>query len=318
MKNFRNIVFIFAATSLILACDIASAPTVTAPDQQSVATMVAGTIQAITAAAPLATGPLATQPSAAQPPAATQAVPTSPAATTPPTQNAPQGTKVSFENVSLIIPTGLGTGANTVKNNDAEMPPFVNPSNGPMPQHIVITINGYPLPREARIAIFKASEYAGYTDFTQNVISELQSFNFQSSGSIPQDLGSTFQAQAGSVAIPNGHGLRYITQIMEAAVPISNDQTYYYYQGMTNDKMYFVMAVLPINAAFLAPTGDSNAALPSGGIQFPPFSNPNATSNDINAYYDSVTQKMNTPAPNDFTPPLTTLDALIQSITVNP
>ena len=299
MKNFRKVIFVFAIAGLILACDIASAPT-TAPNPQSVATIVAGTIQAITAAAPLATQPASTQSAPTQAP--------QPAA----------GIPVSFQNVRLVIPNDLGAGANTVKNDDVEMPPFVNPSFGPMPQHIVITINGYPLAREARIAIFKASEYAGYADSTKITISELQSLNFQAGGKVPPDLGSTFTAQAGSVAIQNGHGLRYITEIMEAFVPISNDQIYYYYQGMTSDGAYFVMAVFPVSASFLAPTDRADAVIPSNGIQFPPFSNPNATNNDINAYYDAVTQKMNAAAPNDFTPSITTLDALVQSITVNP
>jgi hypothetical protein len=232
-------------------------------------------------------------------------------------QNAPQGTKISFENVSLVIPTGLGTGANTTKTDNVEMPPFVNPSNGPMPQHIVITINGYPLAREARIAVFKASEYASYTESTKNTITELQSLNFQAGGEIPPDLGGTFEAQAGPVAIQNGNGLRYITETMEAFVPISNDQIYYYYQGMTNDGAYFVMAVLPISGSFLAPTGSSDAVIPPGGIQFPGFTNPNASSDEIQAYYAAVKDKLNA-ASSNFTPSITTLDALIQSISVNP
>lgn len=241
-----------------------------------------------------------------------------PAETTAPTQNAPQSTKVSFENVSLVIPTDLGVGANTTKTDDVEMPPFVNPSNGPMPQHIVITLNGYPIGREARIAVFKASEYASYTGATENTISELQSLNFQAGGNIPPDLGGTLETQASPVAIQNGHGLRYVTEIMGAYIPISNDQIYYYYQGMTNDGVYFVLAVLPINMSFLAPTYDPDAVIPSGGIQFPPYSNPNATTDDIKAYYDAIKQKMNAAAPNDFTPSLATLDTLIQSITVTP
>ena len=308
MKNFQKIIFVIAAASLILACGIASAPATTAPDQQNISTVVAGTIQAITAATPT-TAPAETAAPAATSPAA---------ATTAPTQSAPQGTKVSFENISLVIPISLGSGANTITNDDVEMPPFVNPSNGPMPQHIVITINGYPLPREAKIAIFKASDYASYADSTNLTISALQSLNFQAGGEVPSDLGSTFMAEAAPVAIQNGHGLRYVTQIMEAAVPISNDQTYYYYQGMTNDKAYFVMAVLPVSASFLAPTGGSDAVLPSDGIQFPPFSNPNATNNDINGYYDAVTQKMNTATPTNFTPSIADLDVLIQSITITP
>ncbi len=295
MKDFRKVIFVFVIASFILACDISSAPTTTAPDQQNVATIVAGTIQAMTVAAPA----------------------TSPAATTVPTQNAPQGTNVTFENVSLVIPPSLGSGANTVKNEDVEMPPFVNPSFGPMPQHIVITINGYPIPREARIAIFKASEYASYTDLTKIIISELQSLNFQAGSEVPPDLGSTFTAQAAPAAIQNGHGLRYVTEIMQAEVPISNDETFYYYQGMTNDGAYFVQAVFPVSASFLAPTSGADAVIPADGIQFPPFSNPNVTMDDINAYYAAITQKMNS-APNDFTPSLTTLDALIQSIIVTP
>jgi hypothetical protein len=291
MHNFRKVVFIFAIAILILACEIASAAT-PAPAQQNVATIVAGTLQALTAAAPPATVAVSTQ-------------------TT-------QGSKVSFMNISLVIPSSLGAGASSINTDNIEMPPFTNPSNGPMPLHVVFSIQGYPIARKASIAVFKASEYAKYADFTQNVISQLQSLNFQAGGKIPQELGGSFEAAAIPLAIQKGHGLRYVTQVMQAVVPISNDQIYYYYQGMTNDNTYYVMAVLPVKALFVASTGNPDSAVPPNGIQFPPFSNPNATNDEIQNYYNAITQKMNNAAPNDFTPSLPTLDALIQSITVNP
>ncbi len=267
----------------MLACNFSATPTLSI--SQSAATVVAGTLQAITTVAP-------TRP--------------------------PQGIKVSFKNVSLVIPVGLGNGANTNQTEDVEMPPYPNPSSGPMPKHIVITIKGYPIASpvvsQAKIAIFKASEYAGYSNITPKAFSELQSYR---GGKVPPDwVFDAITIQASPTSIQNGHGVRYITQMIPS-VQISNDQIYYYYQGITNDQAYFVMAVFPVNASFL-PSNYSDQTVPPSGIPFPGITNPSASQNDLQAYYKAVEDKLNSTSQQDFKPPLSTLDALMQSIEVNP
>jgi hypothetical protein len=217
-----------------------------------------------------------------------------------------------YENVSLTIPSDLGTGAAATKTNDVELP-FINPSNGPMPQHTVLEINDYPLPRSSRIIIIKAAEYAAYSENTQKIIATLQSTQYQTGQPLPHELSvGPFNAKAQSLSFKNGHGLRYITEILMAVMPVSNDQVFYYYQGLTNDGTYFISARLPISAPFLSSDSNPDSPLPVDGIPFPNSSN----AQDFDSYYAAVTGKLNAADAGIFQPSLSSLDALIQSITI--
>jgi hypothetical protein len=65
----------------------------------------------------------------------------------------------------------------------------------------------------------------------------------------------------------------------------------------------------------LAETSEAGAAIPVGGIALPDINDPNA---DWQGYYRAVTTLLNTTSPDAFTPTLSQLDALIQSMRVAP
>jgi hypothetical protein len=71
-----------------------------------------------------------------------------------------------------------------------------------------------------------------------------------------------------------------------------------------------VEAILPLQAVFLAPDEDPSSPLPPGGIPFNMY--------DPGTYYQDVANRLNATPPDGFTPSLSTLDALIQSIYVTP
>jgi hypothetical protein len=289
MHNFQKVIFVFAIAGLILACDMIPAPA-TAPNPQSIATIVAGTMQAITAAAPANTSQTA--------------------ATSKP---ATQGTSISFNNVSFVIPQGLANGTTNSTTTDIELP-YINPSIGAMPQHIRVVFNGYSIHGtllDPQIAVFKSAEYAQYTDLTQQIISTLHNLQYVQGQPLPQGLPvGPFNAQVKAIDFTNGHGLRYLTQFDEAPLPVNNHELIYYYQGLTTDGQYYVQVILPLQAPFLPPDENPNSSLPASGIPF--------NADQLQSYFSAVTQRLNTTTPDQFSPPLTALDELIQSIEIKP
>ena len=219
------------------------------------------------------------------------------------------------DNINLIIPEGLAAGASAKTTIDVEYPD-INPSSGDMPSHTVIQLDGYSLPRYARILVYKAVEYAGYTSKTAEIITDLQNLPPDAGQPFPEALTTTFYAQSISLNSTTTHGIRYLTQVMDAFVTINNEDLFYYYQGLTTDGQYYIAGDLPINAAFLPKDNNVNATLPTEGIPFP-FDN----LGDIdarNAYYDAVKNKLNATAQSDFQPTLEVLDALVKSISIRP
>jgi hypothetical protein len=242
-----------------------------------------------------------------QEPAATQ-----PITSTPTNQT---GIPYSMDNINLIIPEGLAAGA-SAKTRIAVEYPYINPSSGDMPSHTVIQLEGYTLPRSARILVFKAVDFAGYTSKTGEIISALQNLPLDAGQPFPEALTTTFYAQSISLNSTTTHGIRYLTQVMDAFVTINNEDLFYYYQGLTNDGQYYIEAILPINSEILPENNSMDAALPPEGILFP-FDN----LGDVdarNAYYDAVRNKLNATSHSDFKPSLDVLDELMKSIIILP
>ena len=285
----------FATLAIIVACNLPStAPTAT--PQLDVATVVASTFQAVTAAV---------QTSAAQ-------ITSTPTITPTPTASpTPQALAVNYTNINLNIPSNLANGTTNSSSTDVEFP-YVNPSLGNMPQHTKIILNGYPIQGaslQPQILVFKADEYSKYGDGNQQIISGLRSMHYQHGQPLPGGLPvGQFNADVQSTNFANGNGIRYLTQIDESPLPINNRELIYYFHGITDDGQYYVQVILPIQAPFLAPDNNPNSPLPANGIRF----------HTDQSYFNAIAQQLNATPPNQFSPSLTSLDALVQSITVNP
>ncbi|MBL8061959.1 MAG: hypothetical protein JNK32_02995, partial [Anaerolineales bacterium] len=82
--------------------------------------------------------------------------------------------------VSFVVPTSMASSVSATTTVEVEFP-YINPSAGEMPQHSRFNLVNYPAQGtifEPHILVFKASEYAAYTDLTAQIVATLTSMNY--------------------------------------------------------------------------------------------------------------------------------------------
>lgn len=276
--------FVWAAGILFASWACGITPSPAAPSQPGLETIVAETMQALTAS-------------------------------TPAQAAGAGGIPITLQNISFVIPNGLASGAINETSVEVEFP-YVNPSMGDMPEHAKIDFQNYRLQNtffSPRLMIFKAAEYAGYDDLTAAIISDLTAYN-NSSPAAETLLLQMLSARIQAISFVNGKGIRLLTQASGFPAPINNSELFYYYQGLTNDGRYFMQAILPVSAPFLA-SGNTpeTAVFPVDAIPFD-WENPESHA----SYYEAVTQQINGASADIFLPSINDLDGLIQSVEIRP
>ena len=278
---------------LTSACTLSAGIVATPTPVDQVGTIVAATMQALTA------------------------VPPQSAST--PISNQTGGTPVSYENISFVIPSGIASGANPEKMTSVD-----TNSGAPWeiaPTHLRFTFTGYQLQGkffEPQIFVYPAQEYAQVNSTASEQIERLKK---ALSGSpllketLPNvpffNAGHIITADIQLINFQSGGGVRELTQYDQYPAPINNHEMFYHFEGLTSDGKYYVIAILPITAPVLAEDEKPESSVPAGGVPIPTSVGPN------DVYYFSVSEKLNSLAPDSFTPSMTMLDALIQSILVN-
>jgi hypothetical protein len=287
----RNLLGLTIGLMLVtLACGLIAPAT---PTQPGVETVVAATFQALTSIAP---------------------------ATRTPTN----GTTIAINNITFVIPTGVGSSAQ-VETIEAVPPSEDMPWWEIAPTYNKYLIKGYPLPETFHkpvIYIYPVDEYIQVNEDVASLVNKLKMIINSPGQPLPENLpflpafnaGQVFYSNTQTVNFQSGSGIRYITQFSQAPTPITNHEVFFTFQGLTSDSRYYIAAILPINTATLAKDSNLNTVTPPGGV---PFDwNPD-NFEMIPAYIDSVKQMLNATDPNAFNPTLPMLDTLIQSITVN-
>ncbi len=291
-----------AVAATMLACSLASTPPTSGP---GIETVVAGTVQALVT--PTAAGPTAAAPTSA--PAPTQAA----------------ETQVMFGNVSFAIPAGLASGAS------AENVPAVADQGGPTwdvaPAFTRFTLQAYPLSNEffqPQIMVYPAQAYAAVNNGASLSIQRLESLLANPTGSMSNDVlprlpyanaEQIIGAQPKVISFKGGQGIRVLAEYSQGFVQIDNHDLFYHFEGLTSDNQFYVVAVLPVNASFLAASGDPTSPAPPDGIPFP---SDIGDGTPVQKYLQAVTDKLNSTSPDAFRPPLAMLDALIQSLLISP
>ena len=229
------------------------------------------------------------------------------------------GNAITFENVSFVIPSGLASGADT-----QTMTAVESNSVAPWdiaPTHLRFTLTGYQLQEkfhQPQIFVYPAEDYAQANPGATEQLDRLRKILAGSAPMLETLPGVPFfnatpqiAAQIKVIPFESGSGVRALTQYAQYLAPINNRELFYHFQGLTSDGKYYVIAILPVNASILPEDEQIEAQVPEGGVPIPTDVGPN------DVYYFSVTEKLNVIAPDDFTPSLNMLDALIQSILVN-
>lgn len=272
---------------LTLACGLIAPAT---PAQAGVDTIVAATIQALTSVAPA-------------------------------TQTPVSGTTITVNNISFVIPTGLGNGA------QAETIEAVPPSDDMpwweiAPAYNKYLIQGYLLPdtfHKPALYVYPVDEYIQVNEDVATLVDTLKTILNSPGQLLPENLpflptfnaGQVFHSNEQFLTFQNGTGVRFLTQFAQAPYPVNNHDLFYTFQGLTSDGAYYVSVILPINTAFLSANGNPETPLPAEGVPFDWNNFENAA-----AHFELVKQKLNATDPNAFTPSLTNLDALIQSVLI--
>ena len=249
---------------------------------------------------------------------ATQASPTLSVAT-----KTPSGIPFFASPIRLIIPSGLAISAST------DTIDVVTDQTGTSldvaPAHLQITLHSYPLESSfhvPQIFVYPAQDYAVVNQKAAESIKRLKGILASPNAQYTNDVlpyipfinaGQVFAAQEKILQFNGGSGLRIVTQYASDVSPINNGGLFYHFEGLTNDGKYYIVAILPTNLPFLPVDNDPNSAVPSSGIAFPKT---NAAGSDFENYFKQATDRINATAPDQFNPSLNTLDALIQSISI--
>ena len=257
----------------------------------------------------------------------TQAIPaTAVPSATPLVQPSPVAkTSVTFGRLSLEIPSSVASGAS-----GRDYPPVTNedaPYWEKTPGHLQVSLNDYYALQgkfhQPQIYVYPAMPYVELSTAAFESMHRLRNVMNPGVSITPDQLptvpffnaAQVFASNIQAVSFQNGSGVRFLTEYAQNAAPINNHELFYHFQGFTNDGEYYIIAILPITVPVLAETNDPGAAIPAGGIAFPDINNPNA---DFQGYYASITDLLNATSPDAFTPSLSQLDALIQSMQVAP
>ncbi|MBN8581078.1 MAG: hypothetical protein J0L96_10435 [Anaerolineae bacterium] len=310
MKKFFLFLSLFVVATL--ACDVSVniAPTNTVP---------------ATAETPVPIEPPTTTPEVFI--SLTQAIPaTTVPSATPLVQPSPvTKTSVTFGRLSLDIPSSVASGASGKEypRNDSENAPYWDKTPG----HLQVSLNDYYILQgkfhQPQIYVYPAMPYVELVPATfesmhrlRNVMNAAAPITADQLPTVPFfNAAQVFASNIQAVSFQNGSGIRFLTEYSQYYAPVNNHELVYHFQGFTDDGEYYIIAILPITAPVLAETSDTGAIIPSGGIAYPDINDPNA---DFLGYYASITDLLNATSPDAFTPSISQLDALIQSMQVAP
>jgi hypothetical protein len=235
-----------------------------------------------------------------------------------------EGTEVAVDPLHVVLFPGLASGARGLQFARAEGD---LPAWEMSPQHIQLKLEGYAFQGtalEPQIYVYPALEYAQMVPAAFESMHRLNNIFYDPATALLDDglpivpffnAQQVFASNIQLISFQNGKGIRFLSEYAQYPASANNHDLFYHFQGLSSDGEYYVIAILPIRAPVLAETSDAGAPLPPGGIPYPYMADPGA---DMQAYYKSVTDLLNATSPDTFTPMISQLDTLIQSIRIIP
>lgn len=242
-------------------------------------------------------------------------------ATPEPTSNLPliSGPDVAFQGVQFHLPADLASGVH------AQVAPAIEGMGESYPAYVEFTLADYnsQFRLKPQVKVTPVSELGESATQDVQELKKLlaeQPTTLQTGIGIPilppMHAGQLIDAQLQYLTFTNGSGVRVLTQFAQDAWPVNNEDLVYVFQGLTNDGSYYVSAFLPLTAPFLPEHVDDPAAVPAvDGIPFPDFTS-SSFGSDYGSYQQAVTHKLDMTSPEEFSPALSKLDDLIESLQV--
>ncbi len=265
---------------------------------------------------------------ATQSPTATLEPTQEPSPTLLPTVAAPalEGSGVlATTDFSVAAPQGAATIVEWNQVNGTPIDPNVPPYFNGLPPHLLVVFDKEavslsdfnPSERQGRILPIQAYnamyQQAG-TDDIQTLVNDLQTIltdqPVEITGAIPilPPLNATqiYRARIQYLSFNGGEGVAFVTSYAQGINPITNDNLYYFFQGLSADGEQYVSFVYPVRSADLPDTIDQVSQDTITALEADP-----------NGYYAAITDQLNAAAPSSFTPNLDTLAGMFRSISIS-
>jgi len=230
------------------------------------------------------------------------------------------GPDVAFQDVQFTLPTELGMEVH------AQVAPAMDILGEPYPARAEFALANYSSQNnsfEPQLQIYPVRELGQSGTQTVDELKELLAERpavLMTGIGIPilppQHAGQLIDVQVEYLTFGNGSGVRVLTQFAQGMWPIHNAGLVYVFQGLTSDGAYYISAFLPVAASFLPDqVDDPDLVPPVDGTPYPKFGSQNFDT-EHGDYHRAVTRKLNATPPQEFTPNLSALDSLIQSLRV--
>jgi hypothetical protein len=251
---------------------------------------------------------------ATQAPAATEAPTSAPEPTATPEPTVNPGVCTHVDHFDICVPSELATAlvVSTV--------PEVNDQMGApweiAPEHVEITLNGYPLSGTQlsnKIYIYPIDKYTTLQpDNFPGVISNLKEFvDTGTPSKLPYvpfvNAGPLLRSKVVVYQNDQIQGGSELTQFAQSFYPINNQMLFFTFQGMTKDGKYYINVTMPITQQDLVATGDD---IPGGDFE--------AFANTFTQYIDQVRPQLDAAASDTFTPHYDLMTQIVQGITYTP
>jgi hypothetical protein len=121
----------------------------------------------------------------------------------------------------------------------------------------------------------------------------------------PWNAMQLFNLMPAFVNFQNGQGIRYLAEYGQYSAPVNNTDLFYTFQGITNDGKYYVSVILPVTHPSLPPDYQVDKALQDQILA------------DYQAYLAGILPGLSAQSLNSYSPNITLLDAMIQSMKIH-
>ena len=214
--------------------------------------------------------------------------------------------------VSINLELSDLTQGKTVETVAAVQPNKESPYWEIMPEHLLVTLEDYSVSghlMKPQIFVYPVAELSQFNESSAQMVLDLQTLlnDQQLKESMPFlplfNSAQVMHSQVAFVDFKNGNGVRFLTQFDQAPIPLNNMELIYTFQGLTDDGKYYIAAIFPINHPDLP---NDNQVSSDQEFQAEKF---------VAEMAESV-EKLGQLPVSSFTPDLSKLDTLIQSIEV--